>query len=393
MINDANFYLAEMQKQEMNLPYKYIVIDEFQDIARQRFNLTKRLSEITGAKVVAVGDDWQSIYAFAGSDITLFKRFIELMGSGVELLITHTYRNSQELIDIAGDFIQKNSAQITKRLVSPKNLKDPIQLKFYDDRTQTYKNLAKSVNEAIESIILEFGEPSSILLLGRYNFDLYKLQTSGEFKAYQDSNKVVSKKFPKANINFLTVHSSKGLGYDNVIILNMLESRYGFPSQIETDPIIKMVTFEDISMPFAEERRLFYVALTRTKNRVFIASPLHRPSRFLIELISEYNLPFPKDMNLDVPDLFSLKCPECSFPLRYEYNKNYGLRLYMCTNETEICDFMTNDRRELKDIFVCPDCKDGYMIVKRSKEYEGAFYGCTNYVEAGVGCNNIERFE
>ena len=392
MINDANFYLAEMQKQGIHLPFKYIVIDEFQDIARQRFNLTKRLSEITGAKVVAVGDDWQSIYAFAGSDITLFKRFTELMGSGVELLITHTYRNSQELIDIAGDFIQKNFAQIKKRLVSTKRLKDPIRLKFYDDRTQTYKNLAKSINESIGSIIREFGENTSVLLLGRYNFDLNKLQTSGEFEAYPDSNKVKSNKFPKANIYFLTVHSSKGLGYDNVIILNMLESRYGFPSQIETDPIIKMVTFEDISMPFAEERRLFYVALTRTKNQVHIASPLYRPSRFLIELINEYNLPYPKDMNLDIPNLFSLKCPICGFPLRYEYNKNYGLRVYICTNETEICDFMTNDRKELRDIFICPDCKDGYMIVKRSKEYKGAFYGCTNYDGTGEGCNKIIRY-
>ncbi len=98
------FYLAEIEKQQLELPYKYIIIDEFQDIARQRFNLTKRLSEITQAKIVAVGDDWQSIYAFAGSDISLFTRFLELMGSGVEMKITHTYRNSQELIDIAGGF-------------------------------------------------------------------------------------------------------------------------------------------------------------------------------------------------------------------------------------------------------------------------------------------------
>ena len=112
----------------------------------------------------------------------------------------------------------------------------------------------------------------------------------------------------------------------------------------------------------------------------------------IVELINEYDLPYPTDMNLDVPDLFSLKCPDCGFPLRYEYNKNYGLRLYMCTNESEICDFMTNDRRELRDIFICPECKDGYMIVKRSKEFTGAFYGCTNYVEPGLGCSNIIRF-
>ena len=68
MINDAHFYLQEIERQNVTLPYKYIIIDEFQDIARQRFNLTKRLSQITQAKVVAVGDDWQSIYAFSGSE-------------------------------------------------------------------------------------------------------------------------------------------------------------------------------------------------------------------------------------------------------------------------------------------------------------------------------------
>ncbi len=81
-----------------------------------------------------------------------------------------------------------------------------------------------------------------------------------------------SKKYPNANITFMTAHSSKGLGYDNVILINMIEGKFGFPCQIEDDLIIKLVTYEDKSMPFAEERRLFYVAMTRTKNRVYIAA-------------------------------------------------------------------------------------------------------------------------
>ncbi|GAF81678.1 unnamed protein product, partial [marine sediment metagenome] len=390
MINDANFLLAEMESQGVNLNYKYIIIDEFQDIARQRYNLTKRLSDITHAKVVAVGDDWQSIYAFAGSDITLFTRFLDLMGSGTELKIIHTYRNSQELIDIAGNFVQKNSSQIKKQLISPKQLKEPIRLEFYNDEENTYKNLAEAVNNAISNIIDEFGEDKSILLIGRYNFDLYKLQMTGEF-AEVYSNQVMSKKYPKANLTFMTAHSSKGLGYDNVIILNMLESRYGFPSQIEDDPIIKLVTYEDTSIPFAEERRLFYVALTRTKNRVYIAAPLSRPSRFLVELIKDYKLPHQKEINLEVVDIFRLKCPVCGFPLKYQLNKNYGLHLYICTNDAEVCGFMTNDRRYLKDIFKCPRCDDGYMIVRKDNNQKG-FYGCTNYDKSASGCMNTIPF-
>ena len=111
--------LREKEIQGERLGFKYIIVDEYQDISRQRFNLTLELSKLCDAKIVAVGDDWQSIYAYAGSDITLFTQFKESFGYGLELGITKTYRNAQEVIDIAGGFIQKNTAQIRKSLVRP----------------------------------------------------------------------------------------------------------------------------------------------------------------------------------------------------------------------------------------------------------------------------------
>ena len=110
-----------------------IIIDEYQDISRQRFDLARALSQICDAKIIAVGDDWQSIYAYAGSDITLFTHFAEIMGYGEELKITKTYRNSQEVIDIAGSFIQKNSSQIQKSLISPKHIDFPIIIEAYSE--------------------------------------------------------------------------------------------------------------------------------------------------------------------------------------------------------------------------------------------------------------------
>lgn len=389
MINDAHAYLQEIEQQGIELPYKYIIIDEFQDIARQRFNLTKRLSEITKAKVVAVGDDWQSIYAFSGSDITLFTRFLELMGAGTELKITHTYRNSQELIDIAGGFVQKNVAQIRKQLVSPKHLQDPVIIKEFNDSFKPMKALADQIEAVIGEIIKEFGIKSSILLIGRYNYDMYKLYHTGRFSELPN-NRVKSEAYPNANITFMTAHSSKGLGYDNVILINMFEGKFGFPCQIEDDPIMKLVTYEDTSMPYAEERRLFYVALTRTKNRVYIMTPLKKPSRFLIELIKDYELPHSDQLNMQVVDLFSLRCPICGFPLKYEFNKNYGLNLWICTNEAEVCDFMTNDKVHKHDIYKCPKCKDGYMIVKMNPKNGNVFYGCTNYFSDHAQCKNMK---
>lgn len=387
MINDANFYLSEIERQHIELPYKYIIIDEFQDIARQRFNFTKRLSEITKAKVVAVGDDWQSIFAFSGSDIGLFTRFLELMGSGIEMKITHTYRNSQELIDIAGGFVQKNISQIRKQLISPKRLPDPVVLIEYDDSFRPDCAMAEAAEKTIERIFTECGKEASILLIGRYNYDRYKLCRTNRFTDLP-GHRMKSVKFPEADLTFMTAHSAKGLGFDHVIILNMLEGKFGFPCQLEDDPIMKLVRFEDTTMPFAEERRLFYVALTRTKNRVYILTPQHKPSRFLIELINDYKIKHSNELNMEIVDLFRLRCPVCGYPLKYEFNKNYGLGLYLCTNEPEICDFMTNSKTYPYDIYKCSHCKDGYMIVK-SKGNE-VFYGCTGYnSKTKEGCRNM----
>jgi len=386
MINDANYLLDEIAAQNKRLKYKYIIIDEFQDIAKQRFNLTKKLADVTDARVVAVGDDWQSIYAFAGSDITLFTRFRELMQGGKELKILRTYRNAQQLIDIAGGFIQKNKQQIQKRLISPKNIENPVIIRSFDDTKEMWVNLADLVIGMIGEIIEKHGLKSTILLAGRYNFDLNKLVNTGKFKMFGNYLKCVA--HPKARLEFLTVHSAKGLGYDNVILINMFEGKYGFPCQIEDDPIMQLVVHGDRSIEFAEERRLFYVALTRTKNRVYICAPRNKPSRFLLEVIDDFGIPHPGDINREGVDHFDIRCPVCNYPLKYEFNKNYGLTLYMCTNEPEICDFMTNDKQHRHDIYKCEKCSDGYMIVKRNKENGEPFYGCTNYSNPDNFCKH-----
>ena len=154
------------------------------------------------------------------------------MGYAELLSITKTYRNSQEVIDIAGNFIQKNSSQIRKSLKSPKTITDPVIIYTYDSklkdkgasaRSGAIYNQAKAVEIAIEQI-LEYDKQSekkssSILLLGRFGFDGKNLERSGLFE-YKDSSKVKCLKYPKLNITFMTAHASKGLGYDNVIVIN-----------------------------------------------------------------------------------------------------------------------------------------------------------------------------
>lgn len=138
MINDSARILREEEVKGKKLDFKYIIVDEYQDISRQRFNLTKELCKLCNAKVIAVGDDWQSIYAYAGSDITLFTDFRNTFGYGLELCITKTYRNAQEVIDIAGGFVQKNLSQIRKALISPKHIEHPIVIKTYTEEVDRH---------------------------------------------------------------------------------------------------------------------------------------------------------------------------------------------------------------------------------------------------------------
>ena len=408
MINDSERLLNEMIASKRKLHYQYIFVDEYQDISHQRFNLAKSLTQVSDAKLVAVGDDWQSIFAFSGADVSLFVDFVKNMGYGEELKITNTYRNGQELIDIAGNFIQKNTNQIKKSLKSPKRIKKPIVVFTYSDDYQ--KNVkkgwagilyekAKTVEKVIGLILQVPGTPpdTEILLIGRYGFDGDHLVRSELFKYYgPKKERIICVKYPEVKLTFMTAHSSKGLGYDNVIIINAIDGTYGFPSQIEDDPVLKMVIRTDSNIEFAEERRLFYVALTRTKNRVFIVAPANRPSRFLLELINEHKITVHGKINTSPIKIKKQRkrCPICGYPLRLQNNKTYGLRLYICINEPEICGFMTNDLRAgaKGNIHCCEKC-NGYMVVRKRNNGDSYFLGCTNWNKDGTGCNNVENIE
>lgn len=406
MINESARVLREVKEMKKKLDFKYIIVDEYQDISRQRFDLVTALSEVTDAKIIAVGDDWQSIYAFSGSDITLFTKFEEKMGYAKLLKIVKTYRNSQEVIDIAGNFIQKNDTQISKELKSPKNIIDPVIIYTYDssrkkanadNKSGVNYAIAHAVETALEQII-EFNkqegksENSSILLLGRFGFDANDLERSGLFEFINRGSQLKSVKYPKLNITFMTAHASKGLGYDNVIVVNGRNETYGFPSKIEDDPVLAFVIKGDRSIDYAEERRLFYVALTRTKNRVYFIAPEQNPSEFLLEIKRDYkNVVLRGNWSEELPqnNIAKKTCPICGYPMQFRYKNAYGLRLHICTNEPEVCGFMTNEYKAGKlSILKCDQCRDGYLIVKPGKE-NNYFLGCTNYKKDGTGCGKF----
>lgn len=350
--------------------YKYIIIDEYQDISVSRFKLIKELQNQTKAKVICVGDDWQSIYRFSGSDIDLFSNFEKYFGPSKFLKIEKTYRNSQELIDIASKFVTQNPNQLIKNLKSDKHIENPLKFFSY---TQSF---AQAVENSIKDIVTDFGNAADILLLGRTKFDICELlKDSDKFEVSDDFSKIIYKQIPTLKISFLTVHRSKGLEADNVILLNMQNALLGFPNKISNDPILSLVLNDCEEYPYAEERRLFYVAITRTKNRTYLIAPENHYSTFLEELISTNSVQ--KNLNNEILSIKNkVKCLKCQKGhLEIRKNNDTNIEFLGCSNYPH-CDFTINDINVLKEQIICSKC-GGYIIKKHSSN--GDFFACSNY--------------
>lgn len=285
MINYAYKIMPKVKEKNLEVDYKYVIIDEYQDVSMQRFNLTKKIQELFNAKIIAVGDDYQSIFGFSGSRIDLMTEFKKYLEDAKQIPITNVYRNSQELIDIATSFIDKNSMQIKKKLSSIKHLDNPIEIYVYDDSIYLETNINKSnllVN--ILDKIYNNNPKNKVLLLERYNSDIDTVLNTSELIKKNKEN-IINKNHLNMQIDYLTIHKSKGLEYDDCILINAIDDKYGFPSKIEDEKIISILKpkiKENITYP--EERRLFYVAITRTKNKLYILVPKSKVSSFVKEI-------------------------------------------------------------------------------------------------------------
>ena len=331
--------------------YKYIIIDEYQDISMQRYWFIQEFVKQYGTKIMAVGDDFQSIFGFAGARIELFTDFKKKFKGAKMIPIINTYRNSQELIDVASFFVLKNHYQIKKDLHSIKKLDYPIEIYYYDDQKQGTLSKGLLVSNIVNKIYQE-NPKHSILLLGRYKDDIKNLIKSNFFES--ENGKIICLKCKDANITFLTVHSSKGLGFDDVILINASMGTFGFPSQIEDDEIFKILKNEkNEEISFPEERRLFYVALTRTKNKFYVICPKNNPSIFIDEIKNHSNVLVSKEVVVykEIIQTNQL-CPNCSNYLSIKTMEDIHFRYYECLK----CHFKTTNVKKKTPIFICPKC-------------------------------------
>lgn len=362
MILKAIQYLPDMNKHR----YKYIIVDEFQDISHSRMKFLLALKNHGHSKLFLVGDDWQSIYRFSGSDIDIFINIEKYFGKTATSFISTTYRNSQELVDIAGHFVMENSEQVKKQIKAQMHRDAPIHICYF------HKHKVNAFHKVLEEISLGIKENERILVLGRINKDKDYITTR---ETQIKEHKMIIPGFEKLNITYSTVHSSKGLEYDYVIIVNGDDSRLGFPNKIENDKLLSLVLAEESSFEYAEERRLFYVALTRTKKNCYILSEIEAVSSFVKEIEKHCQVHHWEGEEYSQEHV--ILCPYCYSGVirRIESDGKYNA-FYGCSNYP-LCDYINRDLSETRFSRKCPRCGDYLRFGKNKKgEY---YWGCNSY--------------
>lgn len=327
-----------LKKQTTQLNYQHIIIDEFQDISTSTLNLiTEILKKTKSSQLFVVGDDWQSIYQFLGGNLKYFIDFENYFGHTDYIQLEETFRFHQSLADAATEFITKNKKQLNKDIFSTlkpqPEIKIPIQILL---STRTFQNiyikdnkLTKALKEIEEHNLIDIeitklfkiNENASIFVIGRYNNQSLVLH--------------LEKTYPDKNIKYHTVHSSKGLEADYVIINNVTSGLKGFPSEMEDDPILKLVTNsipnEGINNP--EERRLFYVALTRAKYRVHIIADNINELSFIKEIKKYKQVSAILDKDLELID-----CLKCHSGKMILFENSIDQSLFFSCQNKPICD-------------------------------------------------------
>jgi DNA helicase-4 len=270
MLNKAAQFITEGR---YKANFKYIIIDEFQDFSVSRRMLVKALCDQNPEiKLFCVGDDWQSIFRFTGSDISLMTNFEASFGFTRKNQLVLTNRFGNGLAEISNRFILKNPNQLRKEVRSAKtDAEEPLETRRKKNKNET-KLLLHEILGTLNRAAAGGRRPASVFLLGRYQHN-----RPDHFSEYL-------RNYRNLSLEYLTIHRSKGAEADYVIILDVISGKYGLPSEVTDDPLLEIVLCKGDSYPHAEERRLMYVAMTRARRKVFIISEEGKESVFALEL-------------------------------------------------------------------------------------------------------------
>ena len=307
-----------IEKDRWRSPYELVMVDEFQDASRARARILQGLLRRPRVCLFAVGDDWQSINRFAGADLSVMTQFEALFGMSVTLKLQQTFRCAPSLCEISSRFVQKNPMQLAKTVHSSQpDVPHPVSvIHLHDLKSQAQAAIGKRIAELTNN----GAGSATILVLGRYKHDKEHFPRSG-----------------RGGVEFMTVHGSKGLEAEHVIVASMTSETLGFPSRIEDDPVLQLALPAPDPYAHAEERRLFYVAMTRARKTVTLLTELGRESTFITELIQSHIVPI-TDFQGGATTVEV--CPSCSKGTMVERRGKFGLFLGCSTYPT--CDYTRN---------------------------------------------------
>jgi DNA helicase IV len=300
---------GHVERGEWTSPFDLVMVDEFQDASFARARLVRALVEREEARLFAVGDDWQSINRFAGADLSVMTDFEELFGAATTLRLERTFRSPQALCDLAGEFVAQNPAQLTKTVRSHVPASGPAARVVSVGHENEYRS---AVTSWLHHLNEEARGPrrATVLVLGRYNRLAEALPTDA------------GRRWPKLDVQFLSVHRSKGLEADYVVIPGM--TRRSFPSAVRDDSVLQFAMPQPEAFPAAEERRLFYVALTRARRGVVLLTVKGRESTFITELVERGGLETTDEHGERV---HSIPCDACGKGALIERRGQYGVFL------------------------------------------------------------------
>lgn len=294
MINHAAQHFRNGQFKK---PYKYVLVDEFQDMSLGRYQLLQAIRQQNPAvKLYVVGDDWQSIFRFTGSDISIITKFKQHFGFTSQSTILKTYRFHDQILQASSGFVQKNPSQIQKQLTAQQTAPDGIlSFEFIETapgnggRTQIQQAKCRQLIAVLEQISALQAD-AMVFLIGRYKFN-----------QPEDLN-AIRRQYPQLKIHFFTAHGVKGMTCDYAVLLDIDSGILGFPSEIADDPLLSYLLNEGEAFENAEERRVFYVAITRARYKNYLLYNPNQPSKFLTELKADTNL---------ITAEVAKTCPEC----------------------------------------------------------------------------------
>ena len=277
---DKNNDFAEITRNiannlKISEPYKFLIIDNFEEISATKLNFIKKLQELTNANLLILGDDWQSIYLNSGTNpkyIKNVKRYIP----NIKITNIPAITNNIELANISKFIISKTSNYYNKKIEGTSRNNSSIGIIKINDHD--------NIKQILENKIKDLPKESTIALVGRYSEDNPELTLP--------------------NVKFVLMTDIKNMEFDYTFIINTKKGLCGMPNLLINNSILHEII--EIEEPLYNEYRMLNVAIKNTNDKVYFIINEENTSKIISNIIKEFENDIKSEKN---------ECPNCGSKL------------------------------------------------------------------------------